>query len=66
MAAVHPDREKMLIEVVAGPYETWPLPWYLRRFGRVGYWTRAAEAPPPGKPPSSSPTPNRPAASNPS
>ena len=48
MAAVHPDREKMLIEVVAGPYETWPLPWYLRRFGRVGYWTRADAAPPPG------------------
>ena len=48
MSAVHPDREKMLIEVVAGPYETWPLPWYLRRFGRVGYWTRADEAPPPG------------------
>jgi hypothetical protein len=28
----------MLIKVVCGPYETWPLPWYLRRYERVGYW----------------------------
>jgi predicted membrane-bound mannosyltransferase len=48
LAAVHPDREKMLIEVVAGPYETWPLPWYLRGYGRVGYWTGADEVPSPG------------------
>jgi hypothetical protein len=33
----------MLIKVIAGPYETWPLPWYLRRFGRVGYWSEAGE-----------------------
>ncbi len=44
LAAVHPDREKLPIKVVAGPYETWPLPWYLRRLGRVGYWTSADEA----------------------
>ena len=41
LAAVHPDGQNMLIAVVAGPYETWPLPWSLRRFGRVGYWTSA-------------------------
>jgi len=34
----------MLIKVVAGPYEQWPLPWYLRGFERVGYWTSAADA----------------------
>jgi uncharacterized protein (TIGR03663 family) len=39
IAAVHPEHERMLIKVVAPPDETWPLPWYLRRFGRVGYWT---------------------------
>jgi uncharacterized protein (TIGR03663 family) len=44
LAAFHPDQEKMLIKVIAGPYETWPLPWYLRRFSRVGYWTDAAGA----------------------
>jgi uncharacterized protein (TIGR03663 family) len=44
LAALHPDHEKMLIKVIAGPYETWPLPWYLRRFDRVGYWTTADRA----------------------
>ena len=44
VSAVHPDRERMLVAVVAGPYEQWPMPWYLRRMDRVGYWTRAADA----------------------
>jgi predicted membrane-bound mannosyltransferase len=34
----------MLVKVIAGPYEQWPLPWYARRLTRVGYWTRAADA----------------------
>lgn len=25
--------------------DTWPLPWYLRKYTQVGYWTRAAEIP---------------------
>ncbi|MGB7294807.1 MAG: flippase activity-associated protein Agl23 [Candidatus Aminicenantales bacterium] len=49
LAALHPDGDGMLIKVVAGPYETWPLPWYLRRFSRVGYWTDAAAAGGPGE-----------------
>jgi uncharacterized protein (TIGR03663 family) len=44
IAAGHPEHERMLIKVVAPPDETWPLPWYLRRFGRVGYWTDIAQA----------------------
>jgi uncharacterized protein (TIGR03663 family) len=44
VAALHPDRARMLVKVIAGPYEQWPLPWYLRRMTRVGYWSRAAEA----------------------
>ena len=44
LAAVHPDHKEMLIEVVAGPYETWPLPWYLRSFAKVGYWQDADQA----------------------
>ncbi len=48
LAALHPDGERMLIKVIANPYETWPLPWYLRRFGRVGYWPDSAEAGEPG------------------
>ena len=29
----------MLVKVIAGPYEQWPLPWYLRGMTRVGYWS---------------------------
>jgi uncharacterized protein (TIGR03663 family) len=43
-AAAAPERQDMLIEVVAPPDETWPLPWYFRKFGRVGYWTDPAAA----------------------
>jgi len=46
LSAVHPDGAAMLVKVVAGPYEQWPAPWYLRDLSRVGYWTTAAEAAP--------------------
>jgi len=41
VAAFHPDRELMLIKVVAP--DPWPLPWYLRRFARVRYWEHLPE-----------------------
>ncbi len=44
LAAVRPEGKRMLIKIVAGPYETWPLPWYLRDFTNVGYWPDAASA----------------------
>lgn len=43
-AAGSPEGRSMLVKVVAPPDETWPLPWYLRRFTRVGYWTDVEEA----------------------
>ncbi len=43
-AAAAPEKRDLLIEVVAPPEETWPLPWYLRKFGRVGYWTSVEAA----------------------
>jgi predicted membrane-bound mannosyltransferase len=46
MSALHPDGAGMLVKVIAGPYEQWPLPWYLRRMTQVGYWSHAAEAGP--------------------
>jgi uncharacterized protein (TIGR03663 family) len=51
-AAEAPERQDLLIEVVAPAGETWPLPWYFRKLGRVGYWTSpaaAAEVLPPGR-----------------
>jgi len=47
VSALHPDGAGMLVKVIAGPYEQWPLPWYLRRMTQVGYWSHAAEAGPP-------------------
>ncbi len=44
VAAVHADGSGMLVKVIAGPYEQWPAPWYLRRMSRVGYWVSAADA----------------------
>ena len=44
VAAVHADGPGMLVKIIAGPYEQWPAPWYLRRMSRVGYWTTAAAA----------------------
>ena len=46
LARVHEDGRAMLVKVVAGPYEQWPLPWYLRDMTRVGYWARPGEAEP--------------------
>jgi uncharacterized protein (TIGR03663 family) len=43
LAPFHPEGREMLIKVFAGPYETWPLPWYLRDWGRVGYWTEVED-----------------------
>ena len=45
LAALHPDREGMLVMVVAPPHEQWPLPWYLRAMPHVGYWATASEVP---------------------
>lgn len=39
VAAVRPEGRGTLVVVAAPPEETWPLPWYLRKFSRVGYWT---------------------------
>jgi predicted membrane-bound mannosyltransferase len=44
LADAHSHGREMLIKVIAESYEQWPLPWYLRDFRRVGYWTSLAEA----------------------
>ena len=44
LAALHPDRDRMLVTVIAPPHEQWPLPWYLRAMPNVGYWTEPDDA----------------------
>ena len=43
LAAVHPDGRRMLVKAIS-PHP-WPLPWYLRRMERVGYWEEPPEDP---------------------
>jgi uncharacterized protein (TIGR03663 family) len=38
LAPLHSQGLKMPIKVIADPYSTWPLPWYLRFYPFVGYW----------------------------
>jgi predicted membrane-bound mannosyltransferase len=44
IAKIHPEHKHMLIKVIADPHQMWPLPWYLREFEKVGYWTEAKKA----------------------
>ncbi|MHB8055211.1 MAG: flippase activity-associated protein Agl23 [Candidatus Aminicenantales bacterium] len=44
LGGVDPEERCLAIKVVAGPYEQWPLPWYLRKYANVGYWTRTEAA----------------------
>jgi len=34
-----------LIALAVPTPDTWPLPWYLRKYRQVGYWTRVADIP---------------------
>ncbi len=38
LSKVHPDGDRMVIQVIAPENDYWPLPWYLRRFENVGYY----------------------------
>lgn len=43
LADSHPDGHDMVIKVISPEY--WPLPWYLREFSQVGYWTEVPADP---------------------
>ena len=44
IAALHPDGRDMAIKVYTpDAYDQWPLPWYLRRFGQVGYFQKVPD-----------------------
>ncbi|MFC2161820.1 flippase activity-associated protein Agl23 [Acidobacteriota bacterium] len=44
VSSVHPDGKGMQIKVITNLYDTWPLPWYLREYNRVGYWQDLRDA----------------------
>ena len=43
LSTLHPDGRDMPVYVVRLNGDYWPLPWYLRRLNRVGYWTRVPD-----------------------
>jgi len=43
LANVSPKGHSLLIKVMTPDY--WPLPWYLRKFNRVGYWNAPTKDP---------------------
>ena len=47
LAAAHPDGRDMYIEVVCPGDDYWPLPWYFRAYGNVGWWNEVDFAIPP-------------------
>ena len=44
LADVHPDAHNMEVHIIAPGDDHWPFPWYLRSFGKVGYFTEPGNA----------------------
>jgi len=47
IAKVDPNGREMIIHVICPGKDYWPLPWYLRSFPNVGYWTEVDNVTPP-------------------
>ena len=43
IARIHPEGNAMLIKIIQPDRDYWPIPWYLRRLERVGYWDEIPE-----------------------
>lgn len=46
VARSHPDGEDLFIEVIFPGDDYWPLPWYLRAFPNIGWWSAVDEQAP--------------------
>ena len=38
IASHHMDKHQLYIQIIASDSDYWPLPWYLRKFDRIGWW----------------------------
>ena len=47
VARSHPDGERLFIEVIFPEDDYWPLPWYLRAFPNIGWWSAVDDQAPP-------------------
>jgi uncharacterized protein (TIGR03663 family) len=43
LSGIDPGNRSMPVSVVAPDDNYWPLPWYLRRYDRVGWWSKLPE-----------------------
>jgi uncharacterized protein (TIGR03663 family) len=43
LSRAYPQHDAMVIKVFSTDTYYWPLPWYLRRFPNVGYWTQVPQ-----------------------
>jgi len=43
VAVAHPDGRRMPIQVICPGHDYWPLPWYLRSFSKVYWWSEIGE-----------------------
>ena len=46
IAAAHPDSSAMYVQVLCPQADYWPLPWYLRDFPNIGWWSAVDEQAP--------------------
>ncbi len=44
LTKISPDGYAMLIQVIIPHRDYWPLPWYLRKFKRIGYWSNMPQS----------------------
>jgi hypothetical protein len=40
LASHHKDGHQLYIQIIAEDSDYWPLPWYLRKFDRIGWWNK--------------------------
>jgi predicted membrane-bound mannosyltransferase len=45
LAKASPEGHSLLVKVIRPGGDYWPLPWYLRKFERVGYWAEVPAEP---------------------
>ncbi|OVE76766.1 hypothetical protein BVX97_00520 [bacterium E08(2017)] len=45
IAEISPEQKDMLIVVVTNQQDAWPLPWYLRKYARKGFWNSVSDVP---------------------
>lgn len=45
ISAFSENGKSMMIVVASNPQDAWPLPWYLKQYDRVGYWTDVSTIP---------------------